>query len=271
MIFRRLPEAASTCSDESLSARTVPALSWPSSSKKTCMGKTQRGAAPGSSASAANYSRARSRAAAALRAAPALLHSRRLATTQRELNDHGDRIPAAGRQRPRGLAALPRHDDVRRPHRRRRRAADRRRRVRRRRQLHRHRRRLRQRRVGEDRRRGDQGQPAALDPRDQGRQRDDRRSRTTAGCRGAGCCRPATTAWRASRTDYIDIYYLHKDDPRHADRRDGRRDRRPDPRAARSATSASRTIAAGASPKSSANARRRACRCRSSASRTTTC
>ena len=37
LIFRRLPEAASTCSDASLSVRTVPALSWPSSSKRTCM------------------------------------------------------------------------------------------------------------------------------------------------------------------------------------------------------------------------------------------
>ena len=42
LIFRRLPEAASTCSDESLSARIVPALHWPSSSKKTCMGYTGR-------------------------------------------------------------------------------------------------------------------------------------------------------------------------------------------------------------------------------------
>ena len=37
LIFRRLPVAASTCNDESLSARIVPAFSWPSSSKKTCM------------------------------------------------------------------------------------------------------------------------------------------------------------------------------------------------------------------------------------------
>ncbi len=48
LIFRRLPDAASTCSDASLSARTVPAFSWPSSSKKTCMGKRVRaGGAPG--------------------------------------------------------------------------------------------------------------------------------------------------------------------------------------------------------------------------------
>src|SRR6185295_14510505 len=38
LIFIRLPDAVSTCSDVSLSARTVPALNAPSSSKKTCMG-----------------------------------------------------------------------------------------------------------------------------------------------------------------------------------------------------------------------------------------
>ena len=43
LIFRRLPDAASTCSEVSLSARTVPALSWPSSSKKTCMGGNRGG------------------------------------------------------------------------------------------------------------------------------------------------------------------------------------------------------------------------------------
>jgi len=32
LIFERLPEAASTCSEVSWSARTVAALSWPSSS-----------------------------------------------------------------------------------------------------------------------------------------------------------------------------------------------------------------------------------------------
>jgi aryl-alcohol dehydrogenase-like predicted oxidoreductase len=60
-------------------------------------------------------------------------------------------------------------------------------------------------------------------------------------------------------TDYIDIYYLHRDDP----------DTPIAP--ARSAISACPITAAGGSPKSSANARRRACRCRSSASPTTTC
>ena len=58
-----------------------------------------------------------------------------------------------------------------------------------------------------------------LDPRDQGRQRDDRDTARRRACRGAGCSPRATTASRASATDYIDIYYLHKDDPRHADRR----------------------------------------------------
>ena len=123
------------------------------------------------------------------------------------------RLPPPRRQRPRGLAAVPRHDELRRPHRRRHRAADRRLGARRRRQLHRHRRRLRRRRVRAHRRRGDQARPAALDPRHQGRQRADRSARTTAGCRAAGCSAPATTASRAWRTDYIDIYYLHRDDP----------------------------------------------------------
>ena len=51
-------------------------------------------------------------------------------------------------------------------------------------------------------------------------------------------------------TDYIDIYYLHKDDPDTPDRGDGRRRRRSHQERARSAISACRTIAAGASPKS---------------------
>ncbi len=54
LIFRRLPEAASTCSDVSLSARIVPALNWPSSSKKTCMGRKGR-CGPGSVGFGADY------------------------------------------------------------------------------------------------------------------------------------------------------------------------------------------------------------------------
>src|SRR5204863_2454702 len=44
LIFNRLPEIASTCSEVSLSARTVPALNAPSSSKKTCIGLAGSGA-----------------------------------------------------------------------------------------------------------------------------------------------------------------------------------------------------------------------------------
>ena len=72
-------------------------------------------------------------------------------------------------------------------------------------------------------------------------------------------------------TDYIDIYYLHKDDLDDADRRDRRRRRRPDPRRQDPLLRRVELTAAGASPKWSANARRRACRCPSSASPTTTC
>src|SRR5450631_4737495 len=39
LILSRLPDAASTCSEVSLSTRTLPALNAPSSSKKTCIGE----------------------------------------------------------------------------------------------------------------------------------------------------------------------------------------------------------------------------------------
>ena len=86
----------------------------------------------------------------------------------RYANDDAIQTPRG--QRPRSVSAVPRHDDVRRSHR-----CDARRgeivdACDARRQLHRHRRRLREGRVGRDRRRGDRRQPAALDPRDQGRQ-----------------------------------------------------------------------------------------------------
>ena len=64
-----------------------------------------------------------------------------------------------------------------------------------------------------DRRCGDQGASAALDPRHEGRQPDDAASRTTADCRGAGCCSACDDSLARLATDYIDIYYLHKDDP----------------------------------------------------------
>src|SRR3954454_18454491 len=38
LIFWRLPETASTCSEASLSARSIPAFTWPSSSNSTFMG-----------------------------------------------------------------------------------------------------------------------------------------------------------------------------------------------------------------------------------------
>ena len=73
-------------------------------------------------------------------------------------------------------------------------------------------------RVGDDHRRRDPRQSRALDTRDQGRQRDERRGQREAArpadCRAAGCSRPAMRASRASRTDWIDIYYLHRDDPK---------------------------------------------------------
>ena len=38
------------------------------------------------------------------------------------------------------------------------------------------------------------------------------RSRATAGCRGAGCTQACNDSLARLRTDYIDVYYLHKDD-----------------------------------------------------------
>src|SRR6185437_706239 len=111
LIFTRLPDAVSTCSDVSLSARIVPALNAPSSSKKTCMGSEV--AAEGG----ANYTVMPALVAGAV----ALLHDG--AGHSHSGVYHG--IPPSRRQRSRSIGAVPRHDDVRRPHRRLRRAAHR--------------------------------------------------------------------------------------------------------------------------------------------------
>ena len=104
--------------------------------------------------------------------------------------------------------------------------ADHRRGIRCRHQFHRHRRCVRLRRRGEDRRRRDSGRPPALDPRHQGRQSDDgkaARRRAVAALDHAGLRRQP----RASR-DRLHRHLLSAQGrPRHADRRNGRRDRRP--------------------------------------------
>ena len=159
----RLPDAASTCSDASWSASTAPALSWPSSSNRTFMGS--EAAAEGRR----ELDRWRDYARAALQRTAALLHDvavirlRSQPWTIRRLGDSGLEVS------PLCLGTMMFGDrtdaaDV---------AAHHRRGARRRRQLHRHRRRLREGRVRAHRRPGDRRNRRALDPRDQGRQRDD--------------------------------------------------------------------------------------------------
>ena len=46
---------------------------------------------------------------------------------------------------------------------------------------------------------------------------------TTAACRGAGSCARCDASLRACGTDYVDIYYLHRDDPGDAARGDASR------------------------------------------------
>ena len=97
-------------------------------------------------------------------------------------------------------------------------------------QLHRHRRRLLARRVGGDRRQGARRRPARQRrARDQGPRQHGRRPERVRQLapldhpRGRGA--PAS----ASTTDWIDLYQIHRPEPRHRHRRDARRAHRPRP------------------------------------------
>ena len=261
LIFSRLPDAASTCSEVSLSTRTLPALNAPSSSKKTCMERETAGRKD------ANYTAARALGQRALALCAPLWLSmavfrqdapimsmlyRRLGDSGLEVSElclgtmmFGDRTDAATAQRivasafDAGVNFIDTADVYAKG--------------------------ASETIVG----RGDRRQPPALDPRDQGRQRDDAdaaRRRPVPALDHAGLRRQPEAAGDRLHRHLLPAQGRHRD----AARRDDRGDRRPDPRRqdpllrrvelSRLAHRRSRSRLAPIS----------ACRSRSSASRTTT-